>query len=190
MKSNLAARAACGVVLGLTFAWVAGACSSSTSDPPDPTGSCDLLASRCHHYAKDSALANECHELGHTGDDTKCGPRKDECLAACPPFDAAKPDVDVPDAPADAAAGDSSDAPVDSGPDVCPDYCKCLNDTCSAVTGYPFASVDQCLAACKQMTDPQKKCWPGFCAQASAGGSTKNHNCEHAWGLYDLDECP
>src|SRR5688572_7543944 len=71
-----------------TVGFVAAACSTSPpSSPPAYTGSCRQLARQCHPYDKGAGIGHDCHELGHNGDDSKCGPRKDECLAACPPTD-------------------------------------------------------------------------------------------------------
>ncbi len=43
---------------------------------------CTTLGERCHEGT--SALAVECHELGHDGDEAKCVAREAECLAECP----------------------------------------------------------------------------------------------------------
>lgn len=181
MKRNKIALLA---VTGMLFAI---ACSSSTSDTPpaDYTGSCSILASQCHPYK--TGLGHECHELGHAGNDNACGPRKAECQAACPiveastPEDSSTPDVDP---------GDASTDTGDAAPDpVCTSYCQCLTDTCATQNGYPFGAAGSCLAACSKMSAAEKKCWPGFCEQAKNGVS-KEHNCEHAWGKLDLEECP
>lgn len=172
-------------VAGVLFAI---SCGSSSSDAPaeDYTGSCNILASQCHPYK--TGLGHECHELGHGGDDKACGPRKAECQAACPlveastPQDGSTPDVD----PGDGSALDG-DAAADP---LCTSYCKCLTDTCSTQTGYPFAAAGSCAAKCASMSAAERKCWPNWCEQAKAGGAAKEHLCEHAWGALDLDECP
>jgi hypothetical protein len=180
------------VVVGLLTAAGFMACSSSPTNPPtpvDPAGSCDALASRCHHYDKLSAIGHECHELGHAGDDNACAPKKDECFAACPPYDAATATPPT-DASTDGTAADArvDDGGQDGGNDVCPAYCQCLNDTCAAQTGYPFTSVGDCVAKCVPRPAEEKDCFPKWCEKAKTLAS-KTHACEHAWGALGLDEC-
>lgn len=180
----------------LTSALVAIAACSSSDDsgsntmPPaeDYTGSCSALASACHSYAKTSAIGHECHELGHAGDIKACGPRKAECLAACPPVEAgAEKDAAV----GNTDAGADGAAEVDGGPDAsagCASYCDCLAATCGSQMGYPFATPDQCMSACSTQSVDEKTCFPKFCAQAKTLAD-KGHACEHAWGAFGLDEC-
>ena len=134
------------------------ACSSS-NDPaaPDYSESCATLASRCHGVG--TALASECHELGHSGDTSKCGPRLQECLAACPekeggtslPFDDA--------GPTDAGAADG-----DAGPDpTCVAYCACMKDHCSSVSNYPFSDESVCYHACATYPASDRACYTSFC---------------------------
>lgn len=169
------------------------ACSSSTADTPaDPAGSCAALASQCHSYSKESAFAKECHDLGHAGDDVACAPKKDACLAACPPREGGTthPDTDAGDAAAptvDAATDAAPDAAVDQ---LCIDHCACLAETCTTFAGYPFAAPGSCAAACAQLGAPERACLPHWCVDAKASTSTKAHLCEHAWNMYGLDECP
>jgi hypothetical protein len=176
------------VVLGvLGLVAIAVACSSS-SDPPkgDPTGSCGELASRCHPYSKDSQLAKDCHELGHAGDDNACFPRRDECLAVCPLSDAGPV---VPHF--EASVPDATDGATEAGQDfsaICNPYCACLEPTCSAQTGYPFTSDEQCRAACASMSTEERDCLPKWCEHAKTLAN-KTHECEHAWGKFGLDEC-
>lgn len=166
------------------------ACSGSALRPSsvDPTGACGELASRCHPYDKLSALGHECHELGHAGDDQACGPRKAECLAACPPTEAGV--STVPEPVTDAAIDRGADAAhVDSGDDaLCVAYCDCLMATCASQAGYPFTSIQQCHGQCATLTPDQRGCWPKWCERAK-NLANKTHTCEHAWGKYDLDEC-
>lgn len=172
----------------VAIAFVIAACSSSNEPKAeDYSGSCSVLASRCHPVQ--TTLGKECHELGHDGDDAKCGPKKAECLAECPEREGG---TTHPDSGTDAApATDSgSEAAADSGPDLlCQTYCACLNDTCSTQTGYPFAAAGSCATACAAMNADQRKCWPNWCEQAKASAN-KEHLCEHAWGALGLDECP
>ncbi|MBX3185374.1 MAG: hypothetical protein KF819_00100 [Labilithrix sp.] len=175
---------AASLAVGVAFA----ACSSNTPSTEDPAGSCDQLARACHPYDKETAIGHECHELGHAGNDTACAPRKAECLAACPPREAGPTPT-----PVDAGeAGDGGDASSTDGgeTDVCPAYCTCLAEACSAIAGYPFAAAGSCAARCAAMTADEKKCWPGFCEQAKTSAASKAHLCEHAWGDLGLDECP
>jgi hypothetical protein len=164
------------------------ACGSSKSDPPvDHTGSCRAIAGACHRYDQGGGLPHECHELGHAGDDAACGPRKDACIAACPPVeagaDASHDDASTPD-----AGGDGSTSDVDAG-DPCVAYCQCMADTCSTQAGYPFANPADCATACAQQAPEERACWPQWCAQAKSADATKTHLCEHAWGKFGLDEC-
>lgn len=56
---------------------------------------CLDIADRCHELAEagGSALAVECHELGHDGTQAECEMRMAECLAECPEtLDAGPPD--------------------------------------------------------------------------------------------------
>lgn len=165
---------------------VALACSSS--EPPasvDPTGSCRAMASACHPYDKLSDIGHECHELGHAGDDTACAPRKDECLAACPPRDAGShTGTDDAGAEHDAAPEDAS-----ATADACDAYCACVGATCAAQDGYPFATPASCAAECAKFSLAERTCWSKMCASAQGGGGNKEHLCEHAWGEFGLDEC-
>jgi hypothetical protein len=174
--------------LPLTLVFAALACSED--DPPDPTGSCGELASRCHPYDKRTAIGHECHELGHAGDDKACAPRRAECLAACPDL----PDIDANTSHPTDDGGSSTDAPassdapaVDAG-DICTPYCECLLPTCSSQTGFPFASVDACKTQCATLGTAEKVCWPKWCEKAKTL-TNKTHTCEHAWGKLGLDEC-
>lgn len=175
------------------------ACSSSNDDaPPSYAGSCATLASQCHPYAQKSALGNECHELGHAGDDSKCGPRLAQCQAECPPtdggghlpFEIVDGQVvnrsDANDAE-DANSTDSASA-VDG---ICNDYCDCLTPTCGSQSGYPYATIEQCRATCaSKLTADEKACWPKFCDRARAlSEANRQHECQHAMGFLDLDEC-
>jgi hypothetical protein len=171
--------------LALSGLFTACSTSSSSTPPADPTGTCRAIAGACHRYDKGGGFPHECHEIGHAGDDNACAPKKDACLAACPP---------LPDAgnPADAGSGevDADTDAADAQPvDVCVAYCDCMGTTCSSQTGYPYAAADSCMTACHQFDPGEKKCWPNFCAEASQGGPTKDHLCEHGWGKFGLDEC-
>lgn len=173
----------------VAIAFVIAACSSSTDPKPeDYTGSCSVLASRCHPVQ--TTLGKACHDLGHDGDDAKCGPKKAECLAECPEREGgtAHSDSGTDSGPATDSA---SEAAADSGPDLlCLTYCTCLTDACSTQAGYPFAAAGSCATACATMNADQRKCWPNFCEQAKASSGSKEHLCEHAWGALGLDECP
>ncbi len=171
-----------GVALLAGVAVIAIACSSSdgTAAPaPDYTGSCSILASRCHGIAND--LAKECHDLGHGGDIAKCGPKKDECLAVCP---------EGASEPSDAGASDASDAPLDATPDpACVTYCTCMKATCSSMTNYPFTDESTCYSACAVYSAEARTCFQAFCVEATDSGA-KDHACEHATGKLGVQECP
>jgi hypothetical protein len=70
-----------------------GACSEEDDAPPPVQGSvedCKLIANRCHYYDTDggSALAHDCHEVGHDRKDIAwCTSNKAACLAECPARD-------------------------------------------------------------------------------------------------------
>lgn len=165
---------------------IAVACGTTSSAPPeDPAGSCRVIASACHFYDQGSGLAHDCHELGHAGDDVKCGPRKAECVSACPPREGGTTHPEDAQAPDGADGG--ADAPAD-GPDMCIAYCDCLAQSCSMVAGYPFSAPGSCAAQCVQMNTDQRACWPKWCQGASTS-AIHDHYCEHAWGKYGLDEC-
>lgn len=183
-----------GALLGLG---VVVACSSSDDATPaqDFTGSCAALASRCHPYDGKSALGHECHELGHAGDDSKCGPRRAECEAECPPVDGGGHlpfeivDGEVVDPPADGGADATAEAAaVDT---VCNAYCDCLAPTCKSQPDYPYADVEQCRATCAtKFTAEQKECWPKFCERAkNLSEANRQHECQHAMGFLELAEC-
>lgn len=163
---------------------LAVACSSTASSEPAPdagpsyAGSCATLASRCHPY--DTVLAKECHDLGHAGDISKCGPRLGECLAECPEREAG---AGLPD---DAGADGASDA----GPDPsCVTLCDCMKQNCSAVANYPFADEGVCYRACATYTEPERACFSTFCGQAIDAG-VRDHACDHATGKLGAAECP
>jgi len=164
----------------LTILVAVAACSSSSSGSPvdDPAGSCRLLAKQCH--PSKTALGIECHELGHEGDDAKCGPRKADCLAACPIVDGGDHDEDaaVEAGPIDAGGADAADA---AGDPLCEAYCSCMAGTCAAIPGYPFTTPTSCAAACAALTAAERACWPKFCESAKVA-SDKAHDCGHAWG--------
>ena len=159
------------------------ACSATPSAGPDAgasiAGSCDALASACHPYSRESALGKECHDLGHEGDDAKCAPERDRCLAGCPPRDASTGTDAATDAPTDAA--------TDAASPLCTALCSCLDQHCKAKTGYPFASTSSCLETCARWSDAERECFPKWCNQARTTSS--NHVCEHAWGGLGLAEC-
>jgi hypothetical protein len=152
------------LIVALAFAApmaTAGAACSSSTPSADPTGSCREIARACHPHDTGSGIAHECHELGHDGNDALCAPRRDECLAACPPREAGS------DAGAETPEEDAAtDAPGDVEQDPCPAHCACMVETCSSQPGYPCADESQCLAACAAHTSEQKECWPKFCARA------------------------
>lgn len=182
------------VFVAAATAIVVVACSSSSGSEPapvDPAGSCSAIASACHPYDKESLLGHECHELGHSSTDATCAPRKAECLAACPPREAGAKPVDGGGSDPEAGADGGTDGGSDAAPDtLCTDYCTCLADTCAALAGYPFAAAGSCAAHCSALSAPERACWPKWCSDAKASTSNQVHLCEHAWGMYDLDECP
>lgn len=196
MKKRTAA--AVGAIFGFG---VIVACSSSdgAGAARNDSGSCATLASQCHPYASKSALGNECHELGHAGDDSKCGPRLAQCQAECPLVDGGDDlpfhivDGQVTNLPDGSGEGDADATTADAGPKddaVCTAYCDCLQPTCGGQTGYIYASIEQCRATCATFTKEQKDCWPKFCERAKALSETnRQHECDHAQGKLNLDEC-
>jgi len=175
MKSRTTAMAVA------TIALVAIACSRTSGSTDDSTGSCAVLAKQCHPYGLKSAIGKECHDLGHDGDDTKCGPRKAECLAACPPIDGGEPHDAEPDGGGDASS-DGGDGGGDGGDPVCSSYCTCMTETCATIQGYPYGAPGSCAAACAAFGSEARTCWPKFCESARALAD-KKHDCEHAWGF-------
>lgn len=161
------------------------ACSSTTpSTPTDHAGSCDLLATRCH--ASTTPRMKECHELGHDGDDAKCGARREECLAECPE-EAVPADGGGGDAPADASSvSDAGDAAADP---ACVALCDCLGATCASQNNYPFEAPGSCETACAGFSASDRACFRAFCEKAADGGS-KAHDCDHATGKLGSQECP
>lgn len=160
---------------------LAAACSSSTPSggTPDDTGSCSELATRCHGLP--SAISKECHDLGHDGDDARCGPRKSECLAACP--------EGARDAGHDATA-EAGDAGGDAAVDpACTAYCTCMAASCGSVKNYPFTDEAVCYSACATFTAADRACFTSFCHDAADSG-TKEHECDHATGKLGSAECP
>lgn len=158
----------------LASSLLAVACSSSPEPPSADGGSCAELASRCHPVS--TPLGKECHELGHAGDEARCGPRSAECLAECPVgYDAgahATHDAGPTDAEADG----------DAGATPCATYCACMSTTCSDQPGYPFADEAACLAACADFTAEHLACQTDACEDAKIA-IDKAHDCEHASGL-------
>ena len=152
------------------------ACSSSSSNPApaDNAGSCALLASQCHGV--ETALGAECHDLGHDGDDSKCGPRKAECLAACPEGahhdGGSEPTADAGDA-GDAGGDAAPDAPADS----CRAYCDCMKLACASV----FADDATCLSTCGGFSASDHTCFSKHCEDAKSAADPA-HDCEHASG--------
>jgi len=70
----------------------------------------------------------------------------------------------------------------------CIEYCNCLQDICSAYAAEnPFQNKESCLSACDSYTSEELKCWQYFCSTNTA---KEEHLCEHAWGKFQLDECP
>lgn len=70
----------------------------------------------------------------------------------------------------------------------CELLCACLEETCSALEGYPYADGAACMASCASRSEAEVTCWGGFCQQASTSADPA-HSCEHAWGDAGLDEC-
>lgn len=146
--------------------------SSSTPSSTDYTGSCRELASRCHGVS--TPLGDECHDLGHDGDDSKCGPRKAECLAECPEKEAS----DGGHAPADDAGGDDAgDASTDAPADPCSEYCTCMLSACAG----EFADEAACLSTCAAFSEEDFTCYAKHCEDAKTAADPA-HDCEHASG--------
>lgn len=152
------------------------ACSSSNSTPApaDNAGSCAQLASQCHGV--DTPLGHECHELGHDGDDAKCGPRKAECLAACP--DDAHGDGGHGEPQPDAGGEDAGDASDDADAgDPCRTYCDCMKSACATT----FEDDAACLSACAAFPAKDYACFTQHC-EAAKTAADPAHDCEHASG--------
>jgi hypothetical protein len=179
------------LLVGATITAAAACSSEGSGGSAVIPGSCGTLASRCHPYDKVSAIGKECHDLGHDGDDAKCSPRHDECLAACPPTEAgtAHPsDASVEDASIpDGSAPDGSGSAPDAG-DVCTPFCECMTSTCATTAGYPFTGTPDCVAKCPLTDSALRTCLPKWRERAKTL-SNKTHTCEHAWGKFGLDEC-
>jgi hypothetical protein len=47
----------------------------------DNPSECEELGEVCHDTGTD--LGQECHEVGHHGDEDECAERYDECIAEC-----------------------------------------------------------------------------------------------------------
>jgi len=174
MKLSFSFRTLASVALVVT----AIACSSSSNERPlgaDNAGSCALLASRCHGV--DTALGNECHDLGHDGDDSKCGPRKVECLAACPDGVHGDGGHVEPHQDAGETRDASSDADADAGGDPCPGYCDCMKTACATT----FADDAACLSACAALPVEDFACFAQHCEDAKTAADPA-HDCEHASG--------
>lgn len=170
------------------------ACSSDSKEPPpDPSGSCAVIASRCHKYDKVSAIGHDCHELGHAGNDDACFPKKAECLANCPETDGSASHPPTEDSgtttTTDGGDPDGSQPFADAGGDnPCEAHCVCLMQTCAAETGYPFPTPEECKTTCNGWTKEEKICLPKWCLKAK-DVANKTHLCEHAWGELGTDEC-
>lgn len=175
-----------GALVSLVALALLVACSSDGSAAEDPKGSCATLASACHAFTKGGGLPEECHDLGHAGDDGACFAKKSACLAACPAGQAPPSGTD-----GGGDAGDSGEggAMVDAGgaDPACAAYCACVAGACAAIAGYPFAAAGSCASACASQSADERACFPKWCAKAES--SRSKHDCEHAWGGLGLDEC-
>ncbi|MBX3232400.1 MAG: hypothetical protein KIT84_22510 [Labilithrix sp.] len=175
------------VGIGLALALVV-ACSSSGSDaPPNHAGSCAILASQCHPYDGKSQLGTECHELGHDGDDAKCGPRLAECQAECPEIEGGGLPFEIVDgAVVDKDAGSETDAGPDAGPDECETYCTCLEQFCSAKYTELYASAS-CAATCRSsFSQDDRACFFEACTKAKdLAEENRKHECDHASGVIE-----
>jgi len=168
------------------------ACSDDPDPAPNYSGSCAILASQCHPYDGKTQIGHDCHELGHAGDDSKCGPRLAECQSGCPEIEGGSlpfhiVDGAVVDEPTNDAAADGPTA--DSGPDECTAYCACLEDTCKAKYDSIYAT-GSCVATCKTFTTENRTCWQKFCGRAkNLSEANRAHECDHASGVLADAEC-
>lgn len=162
----------------LVAALVVAACQAETTPQDDVTGACAAIV-KCH--GKAGALAEECHDLGHAGDDVACAKRKDECLAVCSAESDASVDTSAPSQ--DGAASDAADAATPA----CVAYCGCMVEACLGKPKVPFTDTASCLTRCAAFSSAEVTCFSAFCAKAKAGGT---HDCEHAGGTLGLVECP
>jgi hypothetical protein len=72
--------------------------------------------------------------------------------------------------------------------EACVRYCTCMEQQCQTTPGYPFADRQSCLGRCATFTAFELKCWSTWCSDVLVMPDAR-HLCEHAWGLYALDEC-
>ncbi len=83
--------------------------------------------------------------------------------------------------------GEAPEAPPADDP--CASYCACLEARCAARPGYPLGA-GECGPLCARLDDARRTCWAGFCEDAAGeDDALAQHLCEHAWGLYGLEEC-
>lgn len=162
------------------FVLLLAACTTDKAAPPTTAsfaGSCETLASRCH--SQKTTTAKQCHDLGHEGDDTKCGPRLDACLSECPEV---TPDAGII---TDASSNDAANTRAQ-----CETYCACMKSSCASVQNYPFTEESVCYEACATFTTEQRTCFEQFCTEANTpDAGTKAHQCDHATGRLGVVEC-
>lgn len=92
-------------------------------------------------------------------------------------------------ATAGASGSAGSGGTAGAGAGACAEYCDCMDEACSTVTGYPLGTTSACLLACADFTEAERACWAFFCEEARTTAE-REHTCMHAWGGHDLDECP
>jgi hypothetical protein len=89
--------------ISVSLALLLSACGGSNRRSSDPKGTphgasiCEEIAMLCHEHDKASAVAHECHVLGHSKESTEaaCLAKRPECLQACSSPEGA-PDVAEP----------------------------------------------------------------------------------------------
>lgn len=189
MKARAVFAGGIGGVIALVVA-----CSSDPDPAPvNNAGSCAILASQCHPYDGKSQIGTECHELGHAGDDTRCGPRLKECQANCPETDSGGLPFHIVDGavvnPPNTESDASPDAPVvttpDAGPDECATYCACFQEACKARYDSIYAT-GSCVETCKTFAAEDRTCFSAACQKAkNLAVENRQHECEHASGAID-----
>lgn len=178
--------------------------SAPTSDAQDPDAACARIVEACHSKddGSDPTIA-ECHATGHAGT-TECIDEEAACVAYCEAAPPAGGDSttgsesggtsstghDVTTGTDGGSSGSTTDPGTSGGPSpACEGYCECMGETCTEIAGYPWSDIAGCLDACAGYDEPQMTCWSMWCTEAKKGALVV-HLCEHAWGMYDLDECP
>jgi hypothetical protein len=62
---------------------------------------------------------------------------------------------------------------------------------CPTQAGYPYADDAACKSACAAFSAEEYACWSKYCGWVPLASSEEDetHLCQHAWGMFGLDEC-